>query len=168
MDNQNQRGYHLTPVKAFHEAFGHPVNHSPTVPDINVRLLRAKLIAEELTELCEASGINLRIDRKTSPDGKVEHIVDVWPARHDHCDLVEVADALGDLRYVVDGANLVYGIPGEEVLDEVHRSNMSKLGEDGKPVLRADGKILKGPGYFKPNIAAIIQMYTPQQGDSAA
>lgn len=139
--------YHMTPVLAFHKAFGHPVNETPTVPDIETRLLRVKLIAEELIELADACGVKLSID------GNYLH---VEPADRDRCDLVEVADALGDLRYVVDGANLVYGIPGHAVLQEVHRSNMSKLGADGKPMYREDGKVMKGPRYSPPDIEKIL------------
>jgi predicted HAD superfamily Cof-like phosphohydrolase len=150
--------YHETPVKEFHEAFGHPVKYQPTVPPIDTRLLRVRLIAEELIELAEAVGVNLRIDRKVLPtQGEgAQHVLEVWSAREDKCDLVEAADALGDLRYVVDGGNLVFGFPGERVLAEIHSSNMSKLGEDGKPILREDGKVLKGPHYFKPDIGKIL------------
>lgn len=170
-DQPNRVPYHETPVLEFHAAFGHPINYAPTVPPIDVRLLRIKLIAEELTELAEATGVKLRIEHKTVQDndgtqlGKYE--IDVWPTREEHCNLVEAADALGDLRYVVDGGTLVYGIPGEAVLAEIHRSNMSKLGEDGKPVVREDGKILKGPGYFKPNITRVLldqEVRRAQQG----
>ena len=71
-------------------------------------------------------------------------------------DLIETADALGDLKYVVEGAALVFGIPLEPVFMEIHRSNMSKLGTDGKPIYREDGKVLKGPNYTPPNVAAVL------------
>ena len=70
--------------------------------------------------------------------------------------LVGVADALADIVYVAYGTAHVYGIDLDAVLDEVHASNMTKLGADGRPVRRADGKVLKGPGYRSPDIAAIL------------
>lgn len=141
--------YHTgTPVVEFHQAFGHPVETRPTVPSPELRRLRVLLIAEELQELADASGMKLTIE-----NGRVH----VEARVRDTCDLVEVADALGDLRYVVDGANLAYGIPGEAVLMEIHGSNMSKLGEDGKPIYREDGKVLKGPDYTPPNIGTILR-----------
>ena len=74
-------------------------------------------------------------------------------------DLVEIADALGDKLYILCGTILAHGLQDKivEVFDEIQRSNMSKLSEDGKPVIREDGKILKGPNYFKPNIKAILE-----------
>ncbi|MGB5392701.1 MAG: nucleoside triphosphate pyrophosphohydrolase family protein, partial [Lutimonas sp.] len=73
-------------------------------------------------------------------------------------DLVEVADALGDMLYILCGTIIEHGMQDkiEEVFDEIQRSNMSKLGENGKPIYREDGKVLKGPNYFKPDIAAIL------------
>jgi predicted HAD superfamily Cof-like phosphohydrolase len=73
-------------------------------------------------------------------------------------DLVEVADALGDMLYILCGTILEHGMQHiiEEVFDEIQRSNMSKLGADGQPIYREDGKVLKGPDYFKPNIKNIL------------
>ncbi|NBR73658.1 MAG: hypothetical protein EBT72_04945, partial [Flavobacteriia bacterium] len=73
-------------------------------------------------------------------------------------DLVEVADALGDMLYILCGTIISHGFQEkiEAVFDEIQRSNMSKLGKDGKPIYREDGKVMKGPGYFKPNIAALL------------
>ena len=72
--------------------------------------------------------------------------------------LVEVADALGDMMYILCGTILSHGMQYkiEEVFEEIQRSNMSKLGEDGRPIYRDDGKVLKGPNYFQPNIEKII------------
>jgi predicted HAD superfamily Cof-like phosphohydrolase len=85
----------------------------------------------------------------------------------DACDensLVEIADALGDQLYILCGTILKHGMQHiiEEVFDEIQASNMSKLGEDGKPLLREDGKILKGPGFFKPNLAKFIKVDTDE------
>lgn len=71
-------------------------------------------------------------------------------------DMVEVADALADMIYIAYGTALSYGIPLDEVLAEVQRSNMSKLGEDGKPIYREDGKVLKGPNFSEPDIKSIL------------
>ena len=74
-------------------------------------------------------------------------------------DLIEVADALGDMLYILCGTIITHGMQDviDEVFEEIQRSNMSKLGSDGKPIYREDGKVLKGPNYFKPNIAKILK-----------
>ena len=74
-------------------------------------------------------------------------------------DLVEVADALGDMLYILCGTIIEHGMQDkiEDVFNEIQRSNMSKLGADGKPIYREDGKVLKGPSYFKPNIKEILE-----------
>jgi len=111
------------------EVFGQQVNCEPTLRDQAVQDLRVDLISEELEEL------ELAITNQ---------------------DIVEVADALTDLLYVVYGAGHAFGIDLDECFMEVHESNMSKLGEDGKPIYREDGKVLKGPGYFPPNLEEIV------------
>ena len=74
-------------------------------------------------------------------------------------DIVEVADALGDILYILCGTILTHGLQHKivEVFNEIQRSNMSKLGKDGKPIYRNDGKVMKGPNYFKPNITEILK-----------
>lgn len=74
-------------------------------------------------------------------------------------DLVEVADALGDMLYILCGTIIEHGMQHKivEVFEEIQKSNMSKLGEDGLPIYREDGKVLKGPNYFKPNISKILE-----------
>ena len=76
-------------------------------------------------------------------------------------DLTEIADALGDKLYILCGTILKHGMQDiiEKVFDEIHRSNMSKVGEDGKAIMREDGKILKGPKYFKPNLKQFVEEY---------
>lgn len=140
-------------VRIFHNTFGHPVAKRLTPGDKTLRELRVKLIAEELGELCEALGVDLSLEVK---DG-VCILQDAQAVKEDHeISLVKAADALGDLDYVIQGANLAFGIPAEAVMAEIQRSNMSKLGDDGKPIYRDDGKILKGPNYRKPNIRAVL------------
>lgn len=122
----------LKSVQEFHEAFGLGVSEKPTVNiSEEVLQLRYKLMSEENDEYLEA-------------------------AKNE--DLVEVADALGDMLYILCGTILEHGMQHkiEEVFNEIQRSNMSKLGADGKPIYREDGKVIKGPNYFTPNLSKII------------
>ena len=114
----------------FHRAYDLPVRDMPTA-DVGADqvALRLALIQEEVGELAEAASAG---------------------------DLIGVADALADIVYVAYGTAHVYGIDLDAVLDEVHSSNMTKLGADGRPIRRADGKVLKGPGYRPPDIAAVL------------
>ncbi|MCW8979903.1 MAG: nucleoside triphosphate pyrophosphohydrolase family protein [Altibacter sp.] len=122
----------IAAVQEFHEAFGLGIKQQPTA-DLGIKknLLRYELMREENEEYLEAANGN---------------------------DLVEVADALGDMLYILCGTIIEHGMQHkiEEVFNEIQRSNMSKLGADGKPIYREDGKVLKGPGYFKPDIRAIL------------
>lgn len=120
-------------VQEFHETYGLSVLKTPDISDEKTNALRINLLAEELDELKEAL---------------------------EQGDLIETLDALIDLQYVLDGAFLSFGLQHvkETAFNEVHRSNMSKLGEDGKPIRReSDGKVLKGPDYFKPDMEQFIQ-----------
>jgi predicted HAD superfamily Cof-like phosphohydrolase len=124
------------PIKAveeFHNAFGLGVKQKP-VADLgeSKNTLRFNLMKEENEEYFEAAQNN---------------------------DPVEVADALGDMLYILCGTIIEHGMQHkiEEVFDEIQRSNMSKLGEDGKPIYREDGKVLKGPNYFKPDIKKVLE-----------
>lgn len=124
----------LEQVKEFHETYGLPVKDAPDISDPKTNALRINLLAEELDELKEALAAG---------------------------DVLEVLDALTDLQYVLDGAYLSFGLHGvkDAAFAEVQRSNMSKLGEDGKPIRRAeDGKILKGPNFFEPDLMQFIKM----------
>lgn len=122
----------LNAVELFHQSFGLGVSEMPVAnlgPEKN--LLRFTLMDEENKEYLQAAESD---------------------------DLVEVADALGDMLYILCGTILEHGMQYkiEEVFEEIQRSNMSKLGRDGKPVYREDGKVMKGPGYVKPDIRAIL------------
>ena len=116
-------------VMEFHEVYGVPLAGTPGFPPTEREKLRIRLMEEELDELKNAM---------------------------EQLDLVEIADGIADLLYVTYGTAIEYGIPIDEVFAEVHRSNLSKLGEDGKPVLREDGKVLKGPNFFMPDIRGIL------------
>jgi predicted HAD superfamily Cof-like phosphohydrolase len=115
-------------VRDFHERFGFPRNDSPVWPGEDVHRLRVNLIDEELAELRNAGETH---------------------------DLVEIADALGDLLYVVYGTAVTYGIDLEPVFSEIHRSNMSKGESDA--AARCDGKVLKGPNYSPPRVAEVLE-----------
>jgi predicted HAD superfamily Cof-like phosphohydrolase len=119
-------------VRAFHDAFGIE-NHSVPTVDVGAEkaLLRYKLMREENEEYLEAA---------------------------QNGDLVEVADALGDMLYILCGTILTHGLQHKivEVFEEIQRSNMSKLDANGKPIYREDGKVLKSDLYFKPDIAEIL------------
>lgn len=140
-------------VKEFHEAFGHPVSKEPTAARDERLVLRLALILEEAIELADAMGFATD-DIKDSADYMLNKI---GPrVYNDEVDLVAIADALGDLEYVTNGAALEMGIPLPDVVAEVHRSNMTKLGQDGKPIYREDGKILKGPGFEEPDLERVL------------
>lgn len=116
-------------VREFHKAFGCGYPNAPMLLTREKEALRLRLIEEELQEYREAAH---------------------------NCDLVGMLDALADLTYVVLGTAVEHGfVRFDEAFDEVHRSNMSKL-VDGKPIKREDGKVLKGPDYFKPNLKPYI------------
>jgi len=117
-------------VKEFMATFGQEVKTKSRFPNKDIVNLRIKLIEEELEELKEA------IKEK---------------------DLLEVADALTDILYVTYGAGHAFGINLDECFDEVQKSNMSKLGIDGKPIFNDKGKVMKGPNYFKPNFSKLIE-----------
>ena len=116
-------------VKDFMEIYGQEVKTKSSFPNEKIVQLRYDLIKEELDELCVA------IKYK---------------------DIVEVADALTDLLYVVYGAGHAFGIDLDKCFAEVQRSNMSKLGEDGKPIYNEKGKVMKGPNYTKPNLKQFL------------
>lgn len=118
----------LQAVREFHSAFGLGIKEAPTGSlGREKNRLRYELMKEENEEYLEAAS---------------------------NGDVIEVADALGDMLYILCGTILEHGMQYkiEEVFDEIQKSNMSKLGTDGKPVYRKDGKVLKGPGYFPPNL----------------
>tara|TARA_B110000438_G_scaffold118123_1_gene115391 strand:- start:972 stop:1343 length:372 start_codon:yes stop_codon:yes gene_type:complete len=117
-------------VKIFMEKFGQMVRTKPQFPDDKTMQLRLDLIKEELSELEEAM--------KTK-------------------NLKEVADALTDILYVTYGAGYAYGIDLDQCFKEVQRANMSKLGEDGKPIYNDQGKVMKGPNYTKPDLSKFVK-----------
>ena len=118
-------------VKAFMNTYGQDVNEKASFPEDAVVQLRVDLIEEELHELKEAIKNN---------------------------DIVEVADALTDILYVTYGAGHSFGVNLDKCFDEVQRSNMSKLGEDGNPIYNDSGKVMKGPNYSPPDLKKIIKL----------
>ena len=116
-------------VGVFMKTFGQEVKNKPSFSTEKIKQLRISLIQEELDELKEAMSNN---------------------------DLLEVADALTDLLYVTYGAGHAFGIDLDKCFNEVQNSNMSKLGEDGKPIYNELGKVMKGPNYFKPDLTKFV------------
>ena len=116
-------------VKIFMETFGQEVKSKPSFSSEKINDLRYNLIKEELDELKQA------IDRKN---------------------LLEVADALTDILYVTYGAGHAFGINLDYCFNEVQNSNMSKLGNDGKPIYNQAGKVMKGPNYYKPDLSKFV------------
>ena len=123
----------LDSVKLFHKKFNINYLNDPkaNIPE-EIKELRFKLMEEENLEYLKASKEN---------------------------DIVEIADALGDMLYILCGTIISHGLQNkiEEIFQEIQNSNMSKLGDNGKPIYRDDGKVLKGPNYFKPNIRKILK-----------
>ena len=116
-------------VGTFMKTFGQEVKTKPAFSSKKINKLRIELIKEELDELQEAMKNN---------------------------DLLEVADALTDILYVTYGAGHAFGVDLDKCFDEVQNSNMSKLGEDGKPIYNESGKVMKGPKYFKPDLTKFV------------
>jgi len=116
-------------VGTFMKTFGQEVKNKPSFSTDKINRLRINLIKEELDELQEAMKNN---------------------------DLLEVADALTDIIYVTYGAGHAFGIDLDKCFDEVQNSNMSKLGENGKPIYNEAGKVMKGPKYFKPDLSKFV------------
>ena len=119
-------------VTKFHESYGLGIEHTPkaNLPK-NISELRFSLMKEENEEYLQAAQ-----DK----------------------DLIEIGDALGDMLYILCGTIIAHGFQDkiESIFDEIQRSNMSKLGADGKPIFRKDGKVMKGPNYFKPDLKKIL------------
>lgn len=148
-------------VKEFHEAFGHPVVQAPAVPPVDRSKLRLNIIIEEVKELVEAHVAGAHATNLNRVVDMLNHSHKLINAALDHefnVDLVATADALGDINYVVAGAGHEYGIQLDVVGDEIHASNMTKLGEDGEPIYNEDGKVMKGPNYRKPDIAGVLDL----------
>ncbi len=141
-------------VRQFHTVFKQPIGDKPKVPDEASRIhLRLKLIAEEFLELLDACGCRTA-DLKDLDNGiqyTISRVEDEHPV-----DLVEVADALGDIAYVTEGAALEFGIDSKRVLAEIQRSNLSKLGPNGEPIYNEAGKVTKGPSYSPPDISKCL------------
>ena len=116
-------------VKKFMETFGQEIKEKASFPNDKITSLRYELIKEEMDEFKEA------IDKK---------------------DIKEVADSLTDILYVTYRAGHAFGIDLDKCFKEVQNSNMSKLGKDGKPIYNENGKVMKGPNYFKPNLSKFV------------
>jgi|TARA_R100001443_G_scaffold18770_3_gene29926 predicted HAD superfamily Cof-like phosphohydrolase len=126
-------------LEEFHKAFGHPVDEVMTVDGME---LRRSLIVEEFTELMsEISQVSIALARGRKPTLEVRE---------------NLLKELCDLQYVISGMAVAFGLPLQIAFNRVHSSNMSKLGEDGKPLYREDGKVLKGPNYEPPDLKDLV------------
>jgi predicted HAD superfamily Cof-like phosphohydrolase len=145
-------------VREFHEKFNHPIHQTPTVPDAKIVKLRLALILEEFTELTEAcvNKENAESQELLSTLHKAMDQVKALTADNLNVSLVDVADALTDINYVVYGAGHCFGLNLDACMEEVQRSNMSKLGADGKPIYNEHGKIMKGPNYVEPDLKKVL------------
>ena len=124
---------HVEQLKEFHTAFGLPQRNIPTIMPSDEFKSRQNLLEEEVDELSTA---------------------------YENGDIIEIADAITDCLYVLIGTALQFGIADalDEYFDEVHKSNMSKLGLDGKPIVREDGKVMKGPNFRRPELYRILKL----------
>lgn len=141
-------------VREFHRAFDLPLADTPHVPSDELVRLRLRILSEEFVELLEAT---------FGPDNTdlwvvEKHIANLVDQGQLNVDLVEVADALADIDYLVEGTRLTFGIDGKPIAAEVHRSNMAKLGPEGKPIRRPDGKVVKPEGWQPPNIPHELEL----------
>lgn len=118
-------------LREFHNIFNHPISVVPGLPDLDEQKLRLDLLEEEYTEYKDAVSQG---------------------------DIVEIADALADMVYIIYGTALVYGIDLKSVLEEVHRSNMDKLDQDGKPIYYPNGKVKKPQDWTPPDIKGILNI----------
>lgn len=162
-------------VLAFHDMYGSPIRQKvqPRLVDVSDEeiALRINLVAEEFREWLDAFGLSYTLQFSNSKevdngDQKIvyEHAtmgpkveaVTISSIRN-NIDVVEIADASGDLKYVLEGADITFGIPSQKISQEIHASNMTKLDEKGQPIFREDGKIMKGEFYTPPNLEAIIK-----------
>lgn len=139
-------------VVEFHETYGQPIGAKPHVPNADMVALRLKLVIEECCELLEAHGIH-------AGDIEQEIVCRIEDHRKDgfKVDLVEAADAMADIDYVVEGMRVTYGIDGTPIAEEVHASNLKKLGPDGKPIYNDDGKVVKSSTWQPPDIAGCLE-----------
>ena len=137
-------------VREFHQTYAMPIAEDAPSVDRERIHMRMALIAEEFSELMTA----VYGERAGQ---LVDEAFGAAVATDDHSrDVVETADALGDLVYVIYGMALETGIPLPAVLAQIQASNLSKLGADGTPIYREDGKVLKGPGFFPPDVAGVL------------
>ena len=163
-DSKTQTGFQQ--VGEFQHVFGHPIKSAPT-PQSGAELsLRISLILEEVAEYTEAVGGMTKDSALQSNNvlaraaRKIRGVIDLVKTapenEFDNQNLVEMADALTDINYVVYGAGHVSGLPLDDCMREVHGSNMTKLDLGGMPIYNDDGKVMKGPDYTPPNLSKVL------------
>ncbi len=140
MNKEDDKCHYQDKVLEFTKAFLCFENENAELPtDNNLRAVRIKLLKEEFEEYLDGEENN---------------------------DLVEIADALGDMLYIIFGTAISYGLNLKPIFNEIHRSNMTKLDDNGKPIFREDGKVLKSKNYEPPNIHKVIMENLVKKGES--
>ncbi len=145
-------------VRTFHAVYQMPIgdrlwkdNGLAHMSDDRIKM-RLSLIAEEVVELVEACGQSIEIQPAYDDDAAEKHVVTIGPDEDSTRNTIEIADARGDIIYVVCGFAVEMGIDLTSVVREIHASNLTKLDANGQPIFRGDGKVMKGPNYMKPRI----------------
>lgn len=136
-------------VKDFHKIFDCARSDVPVIPPNETALLRFRLLMEEYKELLDEFGIKIE-----NPELRIAN-KEKFDARD--FDINNIAKELADILYVTYGFGVTFGLPMDDVFEEVHASNLSKLDKNGLPIRREDGKILKGENYFEANIVNILK-----------
>ena len=172
--------YEITPssgfeqVGQFQRVFGHSINKVPTIQPKQELALRINLILEEVAEYTEAvAGMTQEMAAESDTDlalaarcirGVMRIVRQAPESDFEHQDLVAMADALTDINYVVYGAGHVSGLPLDDFMNEVHSSNMTKLGEFDLPLYNEDGKTIKGPNYRAPDLEKVLSKVAAGKG----
>lgn len=147
-----RRGRLRSQVMEFHRVFGQAIGSKPEVPSAAVCVLRARLVAEEFCEWLESMyGANMVYEVRRALRRLVDE-QDYDAHLRTRVDMPQFVDALADMDYVIEGTRLAFGVDGGPIAAAVHAANMAKLGPDGKPIVRKDGKLLKPPGWSPPDI----------------
>lgn len=142
-------------VREFHEAFGLTVRDVPDVGAPEERVLRVRLMLDDVLEFAKAAGVNV-MDGAGRLIGRVDHLA-IAASKFQQPDLTAMAHELGDVAYVTHGTAVQLGIPLLPVTEEVHSANLRKLGPDGKPIVDERGKVRKPDGWRPADVGAVLR-----------
>ena len=152
-------------VREFHKAFERPIRDIPDVGTPEERVLRVRLMLEEVLEFAKAANIYITATRKDPDYEKMIHLdgmhnLSVWcDKKDDHPSLVQMAHELADIQYVVSGTGVQLGIPINECVEEIHAANMRKLSPDGKPIVDEHGKVRKPDGWEPADVGRVLARF---------